>query len=132
LKEVLSEEQNVRENTEGYGRYYYCAHYVIAYSHNVALANILWPNERLLLYHSSYVFVTYCENLDYFLSQPCTHAIPLIVDGKRPLVCLDRAARQLTGETRAPAPMAPGRGARQDCEYKRNGTASLFLLFTPL
>ncbi len=53
-------------------------------------------------------------------------------DAKRPLVCLDEAAKQLTAETRAPIPMAPGRPARHDYEYKRNGTASLFMLFAPL
>jgi hypothetical protein len=53
-------------------------------------------------------------------------------DAKRPLVCLDEAAKQLTAETRAPTPMAPGRPARRDYEYKRNGTASLFMLFAPL
>ena len=29
-------------------------------------------------------------------------------------------------------PMVPGRPARHDYEYKRNGTASLFMLFAPL
>jgi hypothetical protein len=53
-------------------------------------------------------------------------------DAKRPLVCLDEAAKQLTAETRAPTSMAPGRPARHDYEYKRNGTASLFMLFAPL
>jgi len=53
-------------------------------------------------------------------------------DVKRPLVCLDEAAKQLTAETRAPTSMAPGRPARHDYEYKRNGTASLFMLFAPL
>jgi len=53
-------------------------------------------------------------------------------DPNRPLVCLDEAAKQLTAETRAPISMAPGRPARQDYEYKRNGTASLFMLFAPL
>ena len=53
-------------------------------------------------------------------------------DAKRPLVCLDETSKQLTAETRAPVPMAPGRPARQDYEYKRNGTASLFMLFAPL
>jgi hypothetical protein len=53
-------------------------------------------------------------------------------DAKRPLVCLDEAAKQLTAETRAPISMAPGRPARHDYEYKRNGTASLFMLFAPL
>jgi hypothetical protein len=50
----------------------------------------------------------------------------------RPLVCLDEAAKQLTAETRAPMALAPGAVARQDYEYKRNGTASLFMLFAPL
>ena len=52
--------------------------------------------------------------------------------GNRPLVCLDEAAKQRTAATRPPIPMAPGRPARQDYEYKRNGTASLFMLFAPL
>ncbi len=53
-------------------------------------------------------------------------------DANRPLVCLDEAAKQLTSETRAPISMAPGRPARHDYEHKRNGTASLFMLFAPL
>ncbi len=53
-------------------------------------------------------------------------------DASRPLVCLDETSKQLTAETRAPMPMAPGIPARHDHEYKRNGTASLFMLFAPL
>lgn len=53
-------------------------------------------------------------------------------DAKRPLVCLDETSKQLTAETRTPVPLAPGRPARFDYEYKRNGTASLFMLFAPL
>ena len=53
-------------------------------------------------------------------------------DGNRPLVCLDETSKQLVGETRAPMPVAPGRAARHDYEYKRNGTANLFMLFAPL
>ncbi len=53
-------------------------------------------------------------------------------DANQPLVCLDETAKQLTAETRAPMPMVPGRPARHDYEYKRNGTASLFMLFAPL
>ncbi len=53
-------------------------------------------------------------------------------DANRPLVCLDETSKQLTAETRAPLPMAPGRPASYDYEYKRNGTASLFMLFAPL
>ncbi len=53
-------------------------------------------------------------------------------DAARPLVCLDETAKQLTADTRLPIPMAPGRPARIDHEYSRNGTASLFMLFAPL
>ena len=34
--------------------------------------------------------------------------------------------------TRTPLPARPGRPARYDYEYERNGTASLFMLFAPL
>jgi hypothetical protein len=53
-------------------------------------------------------------------------------DAARPLVCLDETSKQLIAETRTPLPMAPGQPARYDYEYKRNGTASLFMLFAPL
>ena len=50
----------------------------------------------------------------------------------RPLVCLDETSKQLIAETRMPIPMKPGRAARVDYEYERNGTANLFMLFAPL
>ena len=50
----------------------------------------------------------------------------------RPLVCLDETSKQLVAETRTPEPMQPGQPARHDYEYKRNGTANLFMLFAPL
>ncbi len=53
-------------------------------------------------------------------------------DADRPLVCLDETSKQLTAETRAMIPMKPGRPARCDYEYERNGTANLFMLFAPL
>jgi hypothetical protein len=53
-------------------------------------------------------------------------------DPKRPQVCLDEASKQLIGETRTPVSAAPGRPAREDYEYVRNGTASLFMIFEPL
>jgi DDE superfamily endonuclease len=39
---------------------------------------------------------------------------------------------QLLAETRLPIPMKPGRPARCDYEYERNGTANLFMMFAPL
>ena len=53
-------------------------------------------------------------------------------DPSRPLVCLDETSKQLVAETRAPLPMQPGQVARSDYEYRRNGTANLFMLFAPL
>ena len=50
----------------------------------------------------------------------------------RPLVCLDESSKQLIAETRVPIPMKPGRPARCDYEYQRNGTANLFMMFAPL
>jgi transposase len=48
-------------------------------------------------------------------------------DAKRPVVCFDESPTQLIGEVRQPIPAAPGQIERYDCEYKRNGTANLFI-----
>ncbi len=53
-------------------------------------------------------------------------------DPARPLVCLDELSKQLVGETRTPIPMTRGKPARYDYEYRRNGTANLFMAFAPL
>src|SRR5436190_7614002 len=53
-------------------------------------------------------------------------------DGDCPLVCLDETSKQLIAETRLPMAAKPGRPARFDYEYQRNGTANLFMLFAPL
>jgi hypothetical protein len=53
-------------------------------------------------------------------------------DPKRPLVGLDEASKQLVGEVAPPIPAAPGRPARFDYEYVRNGTANLFMVSEPL
>jgi transposase len=48
-------------------------------------------------------------------------------DPKRPVVCFDESPIQLIGEVRQPIPPAPGQIERYDCEYRRNGTANLFV-----
>jgi DDE superfamily endonuclease len=53
-------------------------------------------------------------------------------DPNHPLVCLDETSKQFLAETRVPIPMKPGRPARCDYEYERNGTANLFMMFAPL
>jgi hypothetical protein len=54
------------------------------------------------------------------------------LDPRRPLICLDEASTQLLADVTPPLPPAPGRPAREDYEYKRYGTASLFLCYAPL
>jgi DDE superfamily endonuclease len=53
-------------------------------------------------------------------------------DPARPQVCLDETSRQLLGEVNPPRRVAPGRPARTDYEYERNGTCNLFLVCEPL
>jgi transposase len=53
-------------------------------------------------------------------------------DPDYPLVCFDEASKQLVKETRLPQPVEPGKPAREDYEYERNGTANLFMFFAPM
>jgi hypothetical protein len=48
-------------------------------------------------------------------------------DPSRPVICFDESPTQLIGEVRLPIPAKPGQIERFDCEYKRNGTANLFV-----
>jgi transposase len=51
-------------------------------------------------------------------------------DPKRPRVCFDEMPYQLLSHTRAPLPCAPDQPAREDYEYKREGTCNLFAFFS--
>ena len=53
-------------------------------------------------------------------------------DPKFPLVGLDEKPVQLLADVRGPTACAPGRPARRDYEYQRNGTANVFCAFEPL
>jgi len=52
-------------------------------------------------------------------------------DPARPLVCFDETGKALRAHVRPPQGAAPGRPARQDSEYARNGSANLFLACAP-
>lgn len=58
------------------------------------------------------------------------YAEPL--DEKQPVVCMDELSKELHGHVAAPLPPQPGRSAKEDYEYKRHGTANLFVLLCPL
>jgi hypothetical protein len=53
-------------------------------------------------------------------------------DPARPQVCVDETSKQLTQEVRTPLPTRPGQPQIYDHEYKRNGTANLFMIVEPL
>jgi hypothetical protein len=64
-------------------------------------------------------YVARMENvLDLYAERP---------DPARPVVCFDESPTQLIGEVRQPTPAEPGQPERYDYEYKRNGTANLFI-----
>ena len=52
------------------------------------------------------------------------HRLP---DPRRPVICFDGTPVLLIGETRTLWPAQPGKPARFDYEYRRNGTANLFV-----
>jgi hypothetical protein len=49
-----------------------------------------------------------------------------------PVVCMDEKPYQLLGEARQAIPMKPGSPRREDGEYIRNGTCSIFIFTEPL
>jgi hypothetical protein len=53
-------------------------------------------------------------------------------DPRRPVVGFDERPLQLLSDTRAPVAAAPGRVRRVDYEYRRNGTANVFITVEPL
>jgi len=53
-------------------------------------------------------------------------------DPQEPKVCIDETTKQLTQEVIEPLPAEPGQPERFDTLYKRNGVATIFMLFEPL
>ena len=52
-------------------------------------------------------------------------------DPDYPTVCFDEKPFQLLGHVREPIPGEPGKPAREDYTYKRNGTCNLFVMYAP-
>lgn len=53
-------------------------------------------------------------------------------DEKRPVVCFDEKPVQLLAETREPRPVRPAKQVLRDYEYRREGTANVFMTVEPL
>lgn len=53
-------------------------------------------------------------------------------DEKQPLICMDESSKQQVKEVRAPIPATPGKVAKYDSEYERNGVSNIFMFYEPL
>jgi hypothetical protein len=53
-------------------------------------------------------------------------------DPSVPVVCMDEKPYQLLAHARDPIPAAPGRDRKEDSEYVRHGTCSIFVWVEPL
>jgi len=53
-------------------------------------------------------------------------------DPAAPVVCMDEKPYQLLGHVRDPIPAGPGHDLKQDSEYVRHGTCSIFVWVEPL
>ena len=53
-------------------------------------------------------------------------------DPQHPVICMDESPKQLIAEIRFPVPVAPGRTAKYDYEYRRCGMCNIFLVCGPL
>lgn len=49
-----------------------------------------------------------------------------------PVVCMDESSKQHIVDVRVPQEAEPGKPARYDTEYQRNGVSNLFVFFEPL
>jgi len=50
---------------------------------------------------------------------------------QEPVICLDEKSMQLLAHVREPIPITPGAPERYDSEYKRRGTANIFVMVEP-
>jgi len=95
--------------------------------HRVLDENILKPwlkKEWCIPPGSQAEFVYYMEDVLDVYQRP---ADPML-----PLICFDETPVQLVSEKRQPILMKPGQPERYDYEYRREGTANLFMFFAPL
>ena len=53
-------------------------------------------------------------------------------DPRRPVVCMDEQPKQLISEVHRPCPAAPGKPARIDYEYVREGCCTVWMFVEPL
>ncbi|MBI4521016.1 MAG: IS630 family transposase [Gemmatimonadetes bacterium] len=83
-----------------------------------------WQKKQWCIPSVSWDFVYRMEDVLDLYQEP--------FDPLQPVVCFDERPVQLLAEVRIPIPAQPGRRRRIDYEYRRGGTANLFVLVQPL
>jgi len=79
-----------------------------------------WQKKMWCIPKVDVTFITRMEDVLDLYAQP--H------DPLRPVVCIDEAMKQLIDDVRTPIPTKPGQPARYDYEYRRAGTANIFMM----
>ncbi len=82
-----------------------------------------WQRHQWCLPKVDAAFVAAMEDVLELYEEP--------LDPSRPVVCLDEKSKELHEEVRPVLPAQKGKPQRVDYEYKRNGTANLFVLVEP-
>ena len=70
--------------------------------------------------------------LDYIRQEDIPELYSRSFNPSVPVICTDEQPVQLIEEKRNPTEMIPGQPQRYDYEYKRNGTAEIFMFTEPL
>jgi transposase len=83
-----------------------------------------WLKEQWCIPRVGAEFVWHMEDVLDLYAEP--------YDPKHPVVCFDARPCPLLADVRPPEPVQPGRPARLDYEYRRNGTYNVFTVFQPL
>ncbi len=78
-----------------------------------------WQHKMWCIPNVNAAYVARMEDVLELYAEPASE--------EAPVVCFDESPVQLIGETRRPIPASAGRPARIDYEYRRNGTANLFV-----
>ncbi len=78
-----------------------------------------WRKDMWCIPKVDAAYVACMEDVLELYAEPC--------DPMHPVICFDESPTQLIGQVRPPVPAAPGQLERFDFEYRRNGTANLFV-----
>lgn len=79
-----------------------------------------WQHKMWLIPKINFEFIARMEDVLSLYGEPC--------DEDMPVVCFDETPVQLIGETRCSIPAGEGQPERIDYEYRRNGTANIFMI----